>query len=99
MSDEEAAPLPQAQLIFNIPEEAMGHYATNMLVQRSEHEYILTFFEAKAPVILDPSQPFPTQVRADYVCRIIVAAGRMPDFVEVLQRSLVPQRPSLIAKE
>ncbi len=99
MDEEDAVQAFQAPLQFNIPEGISSAYATNVLVQRTEHEYILTFFEAKAPIILGPNAPFPDRVQADYLCRVIVAAGRMQGFVEVMRQAIELPRPTRQAEE
>ena len=69
-------------------------YATNILVQRTEHEYIISFYEVTPPILigsinkvqkkLDEMQEAPTRC----VARVIVAASRMPEFVATFQKSL-----------
>jgi hypothetical protein len=75
-----------------VPESIISQYATNLVVQRSEHEYIISFFDTKPPLIIGvPSKEALDNlksVRAECVARIIVAAARMPGFVKALQTNL-----------
>ena len=84
----------QLPLQWHVPDDLVCRYATNMLVQQSEHEFIMWFFEAKMPPIVGTPDEIKTQleqlgsIRADCVARITVAASRMPEFVKVLEDSL-----------
>ena len=46
---EQAINLP---IEWNYPENIVSKYATNLVVPHTEHEFILSFFEARSPVIL-----------------------------------------------
>jgi hypothetical protein len=76
---------------WHVPETLVSRYATNLTVQRAEHETIISFFELPPPLILGTPADIRAQmqelpsVRAVCVARLIVANGRMPDFVRVLQ--------------
>jgi len=76
------------------PDSIISRYATNMLVQKSEHEYIISFFEIKPPVLLGTPEEVTAQaskiksVKAECISRIIVSDDRMPDFVRVLQDNI-----------
>jgi Protein of unknown function (DUF3467) len=69
-------------------------YATHMLVQRTEHEFFISFFEVSPPILtgnaeqiqkkLDELKYVPTRC----IARVIVSAARMPEFVKVLENSL-----------
>jgi hypothetical protein len=93
---EESVSLP---IRFRIPDEAFGRYATNIVVQRGEYEYVLTFFEIKQPVMLDPAQPPPSAVNADYICRIIVAEDRLEGFIKALQTAMNANPPRISRPE
>ncbi len=80
---------------YHLPDEMASSCATNLLVQHTDHEFVLSFFEARLP----PSSGEPDEideqikelrgkVRAECVARITVAASRMPEFVDVLQKNL-----------
>jgi hypothetical protein len=75
-------------------EDIVSRYATNMVVQHSDQEFIISFFEARPPLVLGKPEEIEAKlsqmksVRADCVARIIVSTGRMPEFVKVLQDTL-----------
>ncbi len=87
----ESRPIP---IEWRIPENFVSRYATNLVVQGSEHEFIISFFEIRPPMILgSPDEQRATlqqiqSVPAECVARIVVAAERMPEFVKVLQEQL-----------
>jgi hypothetical protein len=94
MSDQEELPQEARQIPieWHIPESITAIYATNMVVQHSEYEFIVSFFETKPPLIvgtvtkevLDSVK----SIQAECVAQIIVAAGRMPAFIKALQTNL-----------
>jgi hypothetical protein len=81
-------------LVWRVPEDISTRYATNLVVQHSEHEFIISFFEAIPPLLIGE----PAEIRAELeklgdiearcVARVVVAAKRMPEFVRVLQQNL-----------
>ena len=78
-------------LEYVIPDSLVSRYATNMVVQHSEHEFVLSFFEIQSPVLLGSPEEARSRldemgsVRARCVARIIVAPERMPGFIQALQ--------------
>lgn len=90
MSDPKEHPKEvEVPIEWYIPESLVWHYATNMIVQHTDHEFVLSFFEMKPPVIIG----VPTQealenlksIRATCVAQIIVAKDRMPAFLEAIR--------------
>jgi len=83
---------------WHVPEDLTCQYATNLVVQHTEHEFVISFFRTAPPLIVGTPEETRAQleqigyVRADCVARIVVAASRMPDFVQVLQGSLEAHR-------
>lgn len=75
-----------------IPESMVSQYATNMVVQHSEDEFIISFFDTKPPLIIgEPNKEVLESlksIRAQCIARIIVSASRMPKFVSALQTNL-----------
>ncbi|GAB62703.1 hypothetical protein KSU1_C1107 [Candidatus Jettenia caeni] len=65
-----------------------------MVVQHTEHEFILSFFEVRPPIFLGPDEEQKEKaaqlksIKAECVARVIVASERMSDFVKVLQDNL-----------
>lgn len=76
---------------WHISEDVVPRYATNMVVQHSEHEFLLSFFEIWPPMILGPPDEQKDQleqidsVRAQCVSRVVLSAGKMPEVIRVLQ--------------
>jgi Protein of unknown function (DUF3467) len=72
--------------------------ATNIVVQHTEHEFFISFYEIHPPLILGEGEErrhaaeAVKSVSARCVARIIVAGDRMPEFVEVLERNLEKYR-------
>jgi hypothetical protein len=76
------------------PEDIVSRYATNLVVQHYEHEFIISFFELKRPIMLGEPDEIAAKFQelesapAECVARVIVAADRMPEFIAVLQGNL-----------
>jgi len=74
-----------------IPENIVNKYATNIVVQNTNNEYILSFFEIYPPLILGPAEDQYRQAKelksvpARCVARIIVSPTNMKDFLKVIQ--------------
>ncbi len=86
-------------LEYCIPDELASRFATHVLVQRTDHEVVLSFFEAQLPPISGEPDEIAEQIkerggklRAECVARVTMAASRMPDFVQALQKTLEAHR-------
>ncbi|MCZ7569916.1 MAG: DUF3467 domain-containing protein [Ardenticatenaceae bacterium] len=83
-----------APIEWHVSEHVISRYATNLVVQHTQNEFIISFFEVRPPLVLGTPEEVREQlnqmksVRAECVGRIIVAAEKMPDFVRVLQANL-----------
>lgn len=79
---------------WQFPKDLSSRYATHLIVQHTEHEFVLSFFEILPPIIFGPPEAVNAQLErlsaipAECVGRIVVAADRMPAFVAVLQENL-----------
>lgn len=79
---------------WHVPENAVSRYATNLTVQHTDHEFIISFFEIDPPLLVGSAEENAKKlkeleaVRAELIARIIVAPGRMPEFIRVLQENL-----------
>jgi hypothetical protein len=75
-----------------VPESVSSQYVTNMIVQYTEHEFVISFFDTKPPLIIGVPSKEALQnlksIRAECVARIIVSPDRMPGFVNALQTNL-----------
>ena len=83
----------QVLIEWHIPEGIVSKYATNMVVQHSDQEFILSFFELQPPIIFGTPQDLEkldaaSSIRAECIARVIVSTERMPRFIEVLQATV-----------
>src|SRR3989442_15647267 len=94
---EQEQPLSQTTSLpieWHIPDNLQSRYANNILVQSSEHEFIVSFFEAQVPPFVGPPDENAVRlkqlgvVRAECVARIIVNPDLFPAFVNALQVGL-----------
>lgn len=75
---------------WNIPDDIVARYATNMIIQRGENEFFISFFEVKPPLILGTPEQIEEQARniktvqANCVAQVIVSMDKMPSFIEAL---------------
>lgn len=84
-----AAEEREISLVWNIPEDLISGYATNILVQIGEHEFFVSFFETLPPVVLKPQDVEKLEnVNAECFARVVIAPDRMQSFIDVLQRQL-----------
>jgi hypothetical protein len=76
---------------LNIGENTPKGYATNLVVQHTEHEFILSFFEIPPPLLVGSPEQIEEQlkkvssVRGECIAQITVAASRMAEFISTLQ--------------
>lgn len=74
-----------------IPPDIKSVYATNLLIQRGDHEFFISLFELRPPIVIGTPEQQREQAaqlhtaRAECVARIIVGRDRLPEFVQVLQ--------------
>jgi hypothetical protein len=65
-------------------------YATNMIVQHTNHEFIISFFEIKPPLLIGEAEQQLQQaasigkIKAQCIAQITVHADRMPQFLQAL---------------
>lgn len=79
---------------WQFPAGLVSRYATHLIVQHTEHEFVLSFFEVLPPTVFGPPEQVNSKIDAlasipaECVARIVVAADRMPSFVQVLDDNL-----------
>jgi hypothetical protein len=79
---------------WHFPENVKPHYASNFIVQHTAHEFYLSFFILPPPIILGTAEERQAQAkeiksaRAEAVARVVIAADRLPEFIEALQENL-----------
>lgn len=80
-------------LEWYFPEDIKTGYASNFIVQHTDKEFYLSFFDTPPPIILGSPKQRQEQVkkiesvRAQAVARIVIAAERMPQLMEILQEN------------
>ena|SRR5947209_19481006 len=90
---------------WHVSENIQSRYATNIVVQPIQHEFVISYFEAQPPIILGTSEENRAKyqelgaIRAECVARVIVAAERLPEFIEAMQTSLAAYRASKEAEQ
>lgn len=79
---------------WHIPDDITLRYATNFVVQHTEREFILSFFEITPPIVLgdedEQRRAFAqmNSVRARCVGRIVCTPDRAVALIEILQQNL-----------
>ena len=83
----------QVPIQWNVSQEIASKYATNLVVQNSQQEFFLSFFETLPPILLGSSDEVQDQlqslgtVRSDCVARVIVSPSRFKEFVDLLNQA------------
>jgi len=92
----EAVSEKRIPLEWRIPEDLETHFATNIVISHSKGEFFLTFFEVVPPIILGDAEKLAAleSVPARAVARIAIAADRMGDLIDAMQRTLESYRKS-----
>jgi len=84
----------EVQLNLHVPEGFRTLFATNLIVQHTEHEFVITFFEVVPPALLGTAEMKKEQlesikeVAGTCLARIAVPASRMESFVQVFVDNL-----------
>lgn len=79
---------------WHYPEGFESRYATNFIVQHTEQEFYLSFFDFPPPIFLGSEEEKLAQleqidsVQASAVARIVISPGRMQEFIDILQDNL-----------
>lgn len=76
---------------WNIPDDIVTKFATNVVVQMLENEFKVSFFEAKPEIVLGDEIKLKAikdkgTVRADCIGSFIVTADRMPNFINAMKK-------------
>lgn len=83
----------EVRIVFDVPEGIRTQFATNLVAQHTDHEFIVTFFEVLPPILVGTPEVQKQQVeaikevRGTCLARIVIPASRMPDFIQVLQEN------------
>lgn len=79
-------------LEWEIPDQLTPRYATNVVVQHGEHEFLLSFFDIQKPILVGSQEDIKNQlsridkVIAKCVGQIYIAADEFPKIISVLQQ-------------
>ncbi len=77
-----------------VPPNIVSQYATNLVVQYTGNEFIISFFEVHPPILLGTQEEVEAKlekidsVKAECIARIIVSADRMPVFLRALTNNV-----------
>lgn len=78
----------QVPLRFHVPVGLSSRYAHHLVVQATDNEVTISFFELKPPIVLGTPEVQREAVKdgitAECVARVIVARARYGDFVKAL---------------
>ncbi len=83
-----------------VPDEVTTKYATNLVVQHTDHDFTILFFEAQPPIIVGSTDERQKtlesvkSIRAHCVARIVITPARMEEFVRVLNDNLARYKAS-----
>jgi len=89
---------------WNIPDGSLG-YANNIVIQHTDTEFILMFFQTLPPVILGTQEQQVAQlaevksVQAHCVASVIIPAGKMAEFIGIMQTNLEKFRQARMDEE
>ena len=98
--DEQAKQTITLPIEWHVSDSIQSRYATNVLVQAGQYEFIISFFEAQIPLFAGQPEENKAMleqlgaIRAECVGRIIVAAEQLPNIINALQASLEAYRAS-----
>lgn len=89
MAEKQGIPLD-----WYIPDDMIARYATNMVVQQLENEFLISFFEVKPPIIFGEPGHIQEQldempsIRANCVAQIIVSKQKLPTIIKAMEANL-----------
>lgn len=84
----------QLRINYEVPENVPTRYATHIVAQHGDREFLISFFEVWPPLLLGTPEEIQAQieqtdhVKAKCVARIVVSADRLTEFIQVLQNNL-----------
>lgn len=79
---------------WDVSDSIVARYATNMIVQKLENEFLISFFEIKPPIILGELDNISEKlnemksIRANCVAQIIISEDKMPAIIRALETNL-----------
>ena len=89
-----------------VPSDMPGLYATNIVVQHTPNEFVISFWEVKAPPVLGTTEEEKKatfervkQVPAHCIARLVVSPGRMKGFAGAMQENWDSYQRKFSARE
>lgn len=79
---------------WSVPDDIVTRFVTNMVVQHSDAEFVVSFFEVQPPIFIGSAEDRREKlsqlksIKAKCVARIVVTPDRMEEFVRVLTGNL-----------
>jgi hypothetical protein len=76
-----------------VPEDIRSQYATNMVVQHTDQEFLISFFEIEQPILLGEAEEIKAKLeqrgkaRATCLARFVLTPERMKHFVSILNEN------------
>ena len=80
-------------IIWEVPGDLPTHYATHLVVQHTDEDFTITFFDLRPPLLMGPPEAQKQLeamqiVRPKALARIVVSPARMRQFIQVMQDNL-----------
>jgi len=75
---------------WKVPAGLPLRYASNIVVQHTQDEFVLSFFEVAPPLVLGPDDERLKQLRAisaDCIARIVVSPRKYKEFLEAMRQN------------
>jgi hypothetical protein len=81
-------------VIWEVPVGLPTHYSTNLIVQHTDEDFTITFWDVRPPVLIGTLEEKRKQVEAlkairpTALVRIILSPGKMREFTQVMRDNL-----------
>ena len=81
-------------IVWEVPPGFPSQYATHLVVQHTEEDFTITFWDLRPPILMGTPDEKRQQVEAlkavrpDALARIVVSPRRMREFTQVMQDNL-----------
>jgi hypothetical protein len=81
-------------VIWEVPAGVPTHYSTNLVVQHTDEDFTITFWDVRPPVLIGTREEKRKQVEAlkeirpTALVRIILSPSKMREFTQVMQDNL-----------
>ena len=95
----------EVPLQFTVDRSIATKHTTNLVIQSSEQEILLSFFEAVPPIIVGSPQQIEealkkaTSLEAQCVARLVVTPSKFAEFVQILNQALTGIRSAKGGKD